>query len=50
LATITKLNGEAKGHRERAEAAEAKFKPFEGIEDPQSPSGDFMKDYRAFSA
>lgn len=34
VATITRLNGEAKGHRERAEAAEAKYKPFEGIEDP----------------
>lgn len=33
VATITRLNGEAKGHRERAEAAEAKYKPFEGIED-----------------
>ena len=32
-ATITRLNGEAKGHRERAEAAEARFKPFEGMED-----------------
>lgn len=35
LSTITKLNGEAKGHRERAEAAEAKLKPFDGIEDAQ---------------
>src|SRR3977135_2396170 len=34
LATISRLNGEAKGHRERAEAAEAKAKTFEGIEDP----------------
>src|SRR5690349_21486790 len=34
LATISRLNGEAKGHRERAEAAEAKAKIFEGIEDP----------------
>jgi hypothetical protein len=34
LATISRLNGEAKGHRERAEAAEAKAKLFEGIEDP----------------
>jgi hypothetical protein len=32
--TISRLNGEAKTHRERAEAAEAKLKPFEGIEDP----------------
>lgn len=34
VATITRLNGEARGHRERAEAAEAKLKPFDGIEDP----------------
>lgn len=33
VATISRLNGEAKSHRERAEAAEAKYKPFEGIED-----------------
>lgn len=33
VATIARLNGEAKGHRERAEAAESKYKPFEGIED-----------------
>lgn len=33
VATITRLNGEAKGHRERAEAAEAALKPFAGIED-----------------
>ena len=32
-ATITRLNGEAKNHRERAEALDAKFKPFEGMED-----------------
>lgn len=32
--TIKRLNGEAKGHRERAEAAEAKLKPFESITDP----------------
>lgn len=31
--TISRLNAEAKSHRERAEAAEAKYKPFEGIED-----------------
>lgn len=31
--TIARLNGEAKSHRERAEAAEARYKPFEGIED-----------------
>lgn len=33
IANIGKLNGEAKGHRERAEAAEAKLKSFDGIED-----------------
>lgn len=33
VATITRLNGEAKGHRERAEAAEGKLKTFDGIED-----------------
>lgn len=33
VATITRLNGEAKSHRERAEAAEGKVKAFEGIED-----------------
>lgn len=33
VATIARLNAEAKGHRERAEAAEGRFKPFEGIED-----------------
>jgi hypothetical protein len=32
--TITRLNGEAKGHREAKEAAEAKLKGFEGISDP----------------
>jgi hypothetical protein len=31
--TISRLNGEAKSHRERAEAAEARYKPFEGIDD-----------------
>lgn len=36
VATITRLNGEAKSHRERAEAAEAKTKAFEGIEDAES--------------
>src|ERR1700755_688062 len=35
LATISRLNGEAKGHRERAEAAEGKLKIFEGIEDAE---------------
>lgn len=34
VATISRLNGEARSHRERAEAAESKLKPFEGIEDP----------------
>lgn len=32
--TITRLNSEAKSHRERAEAAEGRLKGFEGIEDP----------------
>lgn len=31
---ITSLNGEAQGHREKFEAAEARLKEFEGIEDP----------------
>lgn len=35
VATIARLNGEAKTNRERAEAAETKLKPFEGIEDPK---------------
>lgn len=34
LSTIARLNGEAKSHRERAEAAEGKLKGFEGIDDP----------------
>lgn len=34
VATISRLNGEAKAHRERAEAAEGRLKGFEGIEDP----------------
>src|SRR5690606_7503663 len=34
VATISRLNAEAKSHRERAEAAEEKLKQFEGIEDP----------------
>jgi hypothetical protein len=34
VATITRLNGEAKSHRERAEAAEKSLKGFEGITDP----------------
>jgi hypothetical protein len=33
IATITRLNAEAKGHRERAESAESALKPFAGIED-----------------
>lgn len=34
VATITRLNGEAKAHRERAEAAERSLKAFDGLEDP----------------
>lgn len=34
LSTISRLNGEAKNHRERAEASEAKLKTFDGIADP----------------
>jgi hypothetical protein len=34
LGTISRLNGEAKSHRERAEAAEKALKGFEGISDP----------------
>lgn len=34
LATISRLNGEAKSHRERAETAENSLKNFAGIEDP----------------
>lgn len=34
VATIGRLNNEAKSHRERAEAAEGKLKGFEGIDDP----------------
>ena len=33
VATISRLNGEAKGHRERAEKAEATLKTFDGIDD-----------------
>lgn len=36
VATISRLNGENKGHRERAESAESKLKNFEGIEDPKA--------------
>src|ERR1700754_878130 len=35
VATISRLNGEAKGHREAKEAAEASLKRFEGIADPE---------------
>ena len=34
VATITRINGEAKGHRERADAAEKALKGFDGITDP----------------
>lgn len=34
VSTISRLNAEAKSHRERAEAAEGKLKAFEGIDDP----------------
>lgn len=34
VAKIGQLNGEAKGHREAKEAAEARLKDYEGIEDP----------------
>jgi hypothetical protein len=34
VATISRLNGEAKSHRERAEAAEKGLKSFDGIADP----------------
>ena len=34
IATITRLNNEARDHRVKAEAAEAKLKVFDGIEDP----------------
>lgn len=36
VATISRLNGEAKSHRERAEAAESSLKSFEGIADPKA--------------
>ncbi len=36
VATISRLNAEAKGHREAKEAAEAKLKGFEGIEDGEA--------------
>lgn len=34
VSTISRLNAEAKSHRERAEAAETKLKTFDGITDP----------------
>lgn len=34
ISTISRLNGEAKSHRERAETAETALKTFEGIADP----------------
>lgn len=36
VATINRLNGEARGHREAKEAAETKLKSFEGIEDGEA--------------
>jgi hypothetical protein len=36
VATISRLNGEAKSHRERAEEAEKRAKLFDGIEDPEA--------------
>lgn len=36
IASIKRLNGEAKSHREAKEAAEAKAKAFEGIEDAEA--------------
>jgi hypothetical protein len=36
VATITRLNSEAKGHREAKEAAEKALKAFEGISDPEA--------------
>lgn len=36
VATISRLNGESKHQREAKEAAEAKLKAFEGIEDPEA--------------
>lgn len=35
VATISRLNGEAKAHREAKEAAETKLASFEGIDDPE---------------
>lgn len=36
LQSISRLNGEAKSHRERAETAETSLKAFEGIADPKA--------------
>jgi hypothetical protein len=36
VATITRLNAEAKGHREAKEAAETKLKAFDGIDDGEA--------------
>ncbi|MBY0238124.1 MAG: hypothetical protein K2X55_02310 [Burkholderiaceae bacterium] len=36
IAHISRLNGESKGHRERAELAEGKLKAFDGIEDGEA--------------
>lgn len=36
MSTISRLNGEAKTHREGKEAAEVKLKAFEGISDPKA--------------
>jgi D-alanyl-D-alanine carboxypeptidase len=36
VATISRLNGEARTHREAKEAAETKLKAFEGITDPEA--------------
>lgn len=36
VSTISRLNGEAKGHRERAEKAESSLKAFEAIADPEA--------------
>lgn len=36
VATISRLNGEAKSHRERAESAEKSLKAFEGISDAEA--------------
>jgi hypothetical protein len=36
VATIARLNGETKAHREAREAAEGRLKGFEGIEDPDA--------------